>query len=410
MRIVDLTTEDRPGHRRIRARLVWEGAYRGPSELWYETDAAFAADFEATPETFLLAATPVAARFGERRLEVEGAVCPRLVHGLEQAMALLAHWYPTCRVVPLEPTSGTRAIEPRAAPRAAAFLSGGVDSLSMLARNRATLPLAHPGAIRDGLFLFGCNTFDFDAGGHPRPERLRATEEQRARMQRLADATGWTLLPVRSNWRTLYPDYPSSRDVGFAAGMLGAAHAFRRRFTEVWFASAHGVGVEPHGSHPILDPLYSSSALQVRCGDPARSRLAKVGDVVRWDVALDALQSCVLIDDPPPGQVNCGRCEKCVRTMLAILAHGRLAACPTFARADLTASELAPIRVTSPQFRIFVSELVAPLRAQGRDDLAAVLEQRLAKHTRRLRRRNRWWRRLGRAWLGAKDAAQDRVR
>src|SRR5687768_868354 len=101
MRIEEITSADVPGGRRISARLVAEGRYPGPDTLWYETDAAFADDFDPAPELFLLAAAPAAVRFGEPRVRIDAPVCPRLVAGLESALRVFEHWVPAYRPVPI---------------------------------------------------------------------------------------------------------------------------------------------------------------------------------------------------------------------------------------------------------------------------------------------------------------------
>ena len=399
MRLENLRADDRADGRRISARVVWEGAHRGPEVLWFETDAAFAVDFEPAPEAFLVAALPLAVGLGEPRLRVEGRACARLRAGLEAAARLLASWYPTCREVPIEATDGFAALAPRPSPRAGAFLSGGVDSLAMLHRNRQAHPLddagrAPPEAIRDGIFLFGWNSGDFD-GPVPRPERLRLHAAERARLERFAADAGCTLVTVRTNARTFHPTFAWSRDVAFGAGMVAPAHAFRRRLTEVSLASAGFPGVHPpHGSHPDLDPCWTSASLAVRHGDGDRTRLAKLRAIATWPAAMEALDVCLHHDVRPAGEANCGTCEKCLRTRLALAAVGALSRAPTFPSGTLTADEVRRMPLGAGFSVVFVDELAGPLVAAGRPDLAAALHEAVARAVRRAARRRTPWRRF----------------
>jgi len=405
MRIERPVREDRADGRRVGARIVWEGAHRGPDRLWFETDAPFADDLEPAAEAFLVAATPLAAGLGEPRLAIEGRVCPALRDRLAEAMRTLAGWYPSCREVPIEASDGFAPLVPRTPPRVAAFVSGGVDSLSMLRANRLAHALEEPASIRDALHLFGWHTDDFD-GQTPRPERLRVYGERHARLARFAAATGLTLVAVRTNARTFHPSFPWSRDVAFSAGMIAPAHALRARFTEVLFASGGFPGEHPpHGSHPRLDPLYSSGGLTARHAEAGRTRLDKVRAIAAWPEAMAVLEVCLHHEIPAPNVVNCGRCEKCVRTMLAFAAIGRLDAAVTFPDRGRLADRLGALRLTGTLSVSYANETLAALKAEGRRDLADVLSGKLSEAERRERRHRGWWRRWARSWRRRRKAA-----
>lgn len=396
MRIVSLRRVSGPGVVRAEADVVWEGPRRGPTLLAFETDEAFADDFAAAPEAFALAMMPVAAGLGEPRLEVEGRLCTRLAAGLASSMTLFASWYPWCRRVPVTATHGLHALFPATARRTVTFLSGGVDSLSLLRRNRADFPREHPLSVRDAIFFFGWNSFDAP-GGAENPTRRRAHDAQRARLAALGAAEGFTLIPVRSNVRTFHPSFPFTRDVGFGAGMVATAHLFARRVTDVEFASnGHGPVPIPHASHPSLDPNHGSGAVEVRFSNPMAGRMEKVLDLVGWRAGLEALQVCLAFEDPEEGAPNCGRCEKCRRTMLALYAVGALEQATTFPRHETPEGMAAAYRPSGAQQRVYALEVAGALDAAGRHDLAAMLRERVARaarreQVRRLRRRLLAW-------------------
>ncbi len=397
MRIENLSREERADGPRIRARVVWEGPHRGPDTLWFETAARFSADFEPAPEAFLLAAMPLAAGLGEPRLAIDGRVSLRLRDGLRAAMQLWSTWYPWCRKVPIEASGGFASASARSAPYCAGYLSGGVDSLSMLRRNRIEFSHGDPRAIREAIHLFGWHSSDFD-GQEPRSSRLRAHGEQVARLERFAETQGLVLIPVRTNARTFHPSYPWSRDVAFGAGMIAAAHAFARRLTQVHFASGGYPGKHPpHGSHPMLDPLFSSEAASVVHGEPSRTRLEKVRTIASWPEGMSVLEVCLHHDAPRPGVVNCGRCEKCMRTMLELRAVGRLDAAITFPDRALLADRLREARLSGGYNNEYLRQTLDALEANGDGVLAKSLRVRMSDADRRDRRRGRWWRRAIRA-------------
>lgn len=415
MLIDRITSEDVGGRRRIAARVVWEGSRTGPDGLWFETDAPFAQDMEPAPEAFLVAATPIAAGLGEPRLAIEGRVCTRLRDGLAAAMHRLADWYPRCREIPIQATGGFAQKARREPARIAVFLSGGVDSLSLLFSNRREPSREGASRVQDAIHLFGWHSDDFE-GPTPRPERVRMWREQQARLEGLAESLSCAVVPVRTNVRTFHPGFPWSRDVAFGAGMIAAAHAFPRRWSEVRFASGGFPGAyPPHGSHPDLDPLYSSSAVEVRHADAERTRMEKIRELATWPEALAVLEVCLHHEVAAPGIVNCGTCEKCVRTMLALSAIGRLDEAVTFPGRGDMAERLEAVRLPSGHLAKFSEELVHALSAAGRHDLARTLERKLAeaasRAVRRERRKGRWWHRWARARRARRaSAAAERVR
>ena len=129
MKISNVSLERDSSVVRASARIAWEDSAREPIVLRFEADAHGADDMEATPEAFLAACTLPAMRFGERRVAIEGSVCPRLAGGLGRAIALLREFFgPPRRPVAIEPSEGFREPWRRPADRTAMFFTGGIDS------------------------------------------------------------------------------------------------------------------------------------------------------------------------------------------------------------------------------------------------------------------------------------------
>lgn len=401
MHINDIRIERRGDRRRIAGGLRWEDADRPDQLLYFETSDAFADDLEPIPDAFLVAALPLAVWHGERRIRIEGAVSSRLRDGLETVMRIFEMWYERCRPLRIAPTGAYAATLPHTAAGTASFMSGGVDALALLRANRLDYPLDHPASIRDCLVSFGLNTYDFE-DGRPDSRRLAAFEAYARRMEQLGELAGFTPIPIYTNVRTLYEDFQTWADVGFGAGIVSAALAMPRRIRQVWLAS-EGAGLDPPpgGSHPLLDHHFSTSAVEIHHGQAATTRLEKTRLVADWPDALPFLRSCFQIELPREHRINCGACEKCVRTMVALVALGRLEEVGTFPHDDVTAEMLSSVRIRSTHDLIYYSECIAPLERRGRDDLARPLRSRIAGY----RRRQRWKQAAG--WL--RDLAATRA-
>ena len=203
------------------------------------------------------------------------------------------------------------------------------------------------------------------------------------------------LIPVYTNLRILDPDGSAWPDEWVGIATASVAHAFSGRISSALIASTLDIKwLVPVGSHPILDQYFSSAGLQIIHDGAHMSRLQKIRLVADWAPALKSVRVCwagVRVGGP----LNCGRCNKCMRTMLGFLAIGKLDQAPTFPVREITPSMLHVMRVDTAQHLGFANELIENLRAIGRQDLA----DGLAKLNRAYVRRSRWEKDLG--WKGA---------
>lgn len=69
----------------------------------------------------------------------------------------------------------------------------------------------------------------------------------------------------------------------------------------------------PLGSHPVLDPLWNTETTTVVHHGAEASRVEKTASIAKHPHLLDQLQICCYA-----GGRNCGECEKCIRTALAL--------------------------------------------------------------------------------------------
>ena len=380
MIIKDLRLERGGDKARAAATVVWEESERAPFELFYETREPFVHDLTPNPHTFLVACFAPAMEHGEKRLRIDQQIDPSLRIGLTAAMELLHQWYgPGSTPLEIETLPGTPPWKPTNDKHAASFLSGGVDSLATLRGNRRDFPLDHPRAIKDCLFVHG-----FDIGGTEHGGReAQAYQDAWEALEIIAADAQVTLIPVRTNVRLLDDGLEFWMRKFFGAGVSSVAHAFSKRFSTVFIASSLNIPLlEPHGSHPLLDPYYSSAEMTILHDGAHLSRLQKVAIVAGWKVALDNLRVCTM---NPPGMPNCGRCEKCLRTMTELLAVGKLDQTDAFPTHVVTPELLESLTIKHTAIDAIFCELISPLEAQGRHELAEVIRRKSADFHKRLR-------------------------
>ena len=376
MKIENLRLERRNNRARVAATVRWEDSGRPTQELYFETGEEFAQDLSSNPHAFLVACLVPAMYYGEERISIDAEICPELRDGLMTAMGWIHHWWYTPKQKHVQIEARAQVSPPFTQPRAGFFFSGGIDSLATLRANRLHYPLQHPGSIKDGLLVYGLEVRE--------PESFEYVLNS---LSVLAKDVNITLIPVYTNIRHLGPD--KNRDFwgGFwinefmGAVFAAIAHVFSKRLTVVSINSSHDIpNIIPYGSHPLLDPNYSSGFLRIRHEGITLSRFAKTKLIADWDLALRHLRVCNDTKHYQPGMLNCGRCEKCVRTMLALLALGVLANTPAFPRHDITEELInATVRLPPNTFPLY-RELLGPLAESGRDDLLRAVERKMADY------------------------------
>jgi hypothetical protein len=370
MKINDFEFENSGGRCRSSARVRWEQLDHPASTLRFDVPHRPEGAFGASPEASLLACFPLAVQHGERRVQVDAPVCPMLVEGLHTVHAWWRRWGLIRTAMPkIETAGGPSPASGRT--RTLGFLSGGVDSTHMLLRNRKLYGRGDPAFIEEALVIHG-----FDIG-----KRIHRPEESHFEMtvSRLAGMAGVLdlgLLPCSTNLRHL-PSRPGVWSyLHHGAALAAVAHAATGGPARFFLAASFDVAqMTPWGSHPLIDPYYSSQRLTLMHEGSRFSRLAKVAEIAGAPTVLASLRVCPA---NMPGHLNCGECEKCLRTRLELLAAGHdetPAFGPSAMPAELLERNLA---IESDYQRSYYGEVLGPLEARGFRELARILGRKLA--------------------------------
>lgn len=227
------------------------------------------------------------------------------------------------------------------------FFTGGVDSFHSVLANRDRLTHL--------VFVHG---FDVPLEGLP---ALRADVTEH--VQTAALELGLPLIEVETNlhdlsdtrqspWGTTYHGVALAAVAHLLSGVvgemiIGATHAFADLF--------------PYGSHPMTDPLLSSSGLRLVHHGCEADRVEKTRTCAASPVAMRHLRVCWENRD---GTYNCGTCKKCLRTMIALAIAGNLESCATLPHTiDLDAVRALPLGDVNTLARH--AELIHHLREEG---------------------------------------------
>lgn len=352
--------------------VTWEDCDQPEKEIFIETTTNQGADLAATPDAFLVGCLIPALHFGEKRITIDGETCPGLLGGVAEIMDLMRIWsggtmHPL--IVEPEKISGKTGLDPK--HRTGMVYSGGIDSIATLRLNMLGYPKNHPGVIQDCFFIHG-----FDIGGVvARGMKYHVFDRALAAMERVISSAGLNMIPVYTNIRHLCDDRDLWLNKFFGAVLASVAHAFSARVDRFSIASSYDFeNLAPCGSHPLLDPLYSSFDMAIAHKDAHLKRIDKLKIVSAWDSGFQNLRVCLAnVED----RLNCGKCEKCIRTMTGLVAIDALHKTTAFIEDDVTPDMFESFKINIRHREPFYLELLPLLEKQGRMDLVRTIREKL---------------------------------
>jgi hypothetical protein len=264
----------------------------------------------------------------------------------------------------------------------ALFFSGGVDSLAALYWNASQYRIGDPRRVGVAFFVHGLDV------GWNRPD---VWERGIQKLSVLCQEVGVELVTIKTNLRNLARSWHFYGEWQFASLLAAIAHTASSRIHRCIVAPDNVLEYiqHPHGSHPWLNSYFGADFLEITTGDMEQfSRLEKIRILSQWPEALNSIRVCWDTGAIPEGHLNCGRCAKCVRTMLELLVCNKLAQSTAFPLNEVTPKMLGPVHIASHFEVEYFSELISPLEEIGRQDLAAIIKRKLwlfqAEHALRL--------------------------
>jgi hypothetical protein len=318
MRIFDARATYRERGATAAACILPDGA-NTPFDIWFRYDGC-AHPLDGVGDA-LAVGLLLPAMFEAQPLIVEEPISRRLGANLAKAQEVLSCWYDYLSPVRVTASNLEDAQErgQRAAGVACCF-TGGVDSWYSL--------LKHEDRITHLLLVRG-----FDIG----LDNDVLWNETRAKIASVAARMGKKLITCETNLRVLADKrrakWGKRHDGDFwgeclhGAALASVALALRQEIGELIVPATHTYHqVKPWGSSPLLDPHWSSHRIRITHDGCEAGRVDKTRALSRSDCALDTLRVCY--DDT--ALYNCGRCEKCLRTMMALRICGALGRAQTF--------------------------------------------------------------------------------
>jgi len=353
--------------------------HRGPGELRFEArvggrvqEVWFRTDSGHTPTAAaVLPACLIPAMQAGGTLRLTDPISPRIMRAQREFQAIQRAWsrdweFGERPLREVEVLASTRVDDPPAEPgRVAAFFSGGVDSFSTV--------LGNPD-LTDLIFVRGTDIL-------PRnPHQVGLADAVESRLREAAARLDLRLHVVETNVRD-FSDPLARWETYFSSAMIAVSLFMAPLFERILIASGtdHETQI-PIGSSRMVEQLWSTEHLEMVSDGGRFSREERLERICRHPVVQGCLRVCWHNTD---GAYNCGRCRKCLLTMISLEALG--------VRGDVSSFPPELDLDLLPGFEFEERILMAPwedcldtIRAAGRPDLEQAVEAIVARGRRNL--------------------------
>src|SRR5699024_1103957 len=236
--------------------------------------------------------------------------------------------------------------------RTVSCFTGGVDSFDTLIRNESNIDAL--------MYIHG---FDIPLA---RTDVREVTSEH---LQDIASMTGKELIEGSTNIRRFLNRAGKWPTVTHGAALSSIGHLLSGQFGRQLIPASHTYSdTFAWGSHPLLDHLWSSNRLSTVHDGAGSTRVDKTKRVAAYPAAREHLRVCW----QNTGKYNCGVCDKCVRTMVALSLSGALPEFKTF-DSEITTDTIRYLQISGVNSLAFVQENLDFAREQGATEIEAAL-------------------------------------
>lgn len=259
------------------------------------------------------AALLIPSMYRGENLVIEGTVSEKLYQGMHRTMETMVKWNIGMKQIKISATGTTK--DDGDPKNVGTFFSGGVDSFYTY--------LKHKSDKKDKI-----THFILVHGNDIGLRNKDLWEDTLKSVEQIAKADGIEMVVVKTNVQALIEPM-ITQDYTHGGCLGGIGLCLRGGFRKIYIPSTFSLDQQvPYGSHPDLDKNWSSEKLSFEHDGTEARRLDKIEwQIAKSPLALEYLRVCYM---NIKGNYNCGKCEKCTRTMIALYIAGKLDEVKTF--------------------------------------------------------------------------------
>ncbi len=334
-------------------------------DLWYRIPIEHQAAVSSACDAFAVALVFLAMQ-ESRDLVIHGQVSPSLLRNLHEFQTAWHTWQPK-RYRVADVRADTEQEDTSLAEEAAVVAySRGVDGAFSLVRHAKGLCGRWTRRLKAAVLVHGFDTPLHDI------EAMRNNEECG---RRAVSSLGVEFITVATNFREL----PYTWEDSFGPAIASCLTLLKRGYSAGLIGSDKPYDAPSFrwGSNPLTNPLLSSRTFDVVYDGAGFARTEKCHEVARWPALLKELRVCWAGE---PKDRNCGRCEKCIRTILNFRAAG--CGLPECFPNDVSDEQIARLELRNETQLMELKLIVRSARKAGiAETWVDVIEQRVAEYS-----------------------------
>jgi hypothetical protein len=282
----------------------------------------------------LIALTLIPCMFSNLNIRYHGNISEVFYENLKTIMEIYHAWYQHLSIIEIKGFEKVK-YPHETDGRSGVFFSSGVDSFYSLLKNKED--------ITDLIYIHG---FDISL------DQTSRREQTSKLVRNAAENLNINVIEVETNARDFLVNFGPWNKLGHGAALYCTAHLLSHSFNKIYIASSHTyANLHPVGTHPLLDPLWSSEKMTFIHDGCEATRIEKVEYIADFPVALNSIRVCWKKDS----SLNCGECDKCVRTMLNLYAIDKLDECSTFDK-KLELKNIMKLHALSDGARVYLTQ------------------------------------------------------
>lgn len=241
---------------------------------------------------------------------------------------------------------------PRADRRVCVSFSGGVDSLYSLRKHKDRI-----GALATIL-------------GFEAPLREQSARDKiEARIAAFSEGTDLKHFFAATNFRDVFEKDAHLAQASHGAMMISLAFLLASEISEYIVPSSYSIDeVRKWGTHPLLDEAFKSNQVRIVHDGWEFHRLEKLCRLSDDPKVLRHMRVCA--NGSFAG--NCGKCEKCFRTMTILMAIGKLDQASAFEK-PLTLEGVRKFKLRTPRELVRYGQMLEFAVDCGHEELASAM-------------------------------------
>jgi hypothetical protein len=299
-------------------------------------------------------------------LEIEPPVSCRIMENQQIIQDIFSTWHPNeFRRVEVIAQCHTNNNLPRKKANAT-FFSLGVDSMYSMLKY---LPQNNPPVDKQLTTLIYMKGLELPLSIYANGQAQGVINN----IEKVSAHYGLDFIVGETNIRDVFPlDW---EDHYFGPGLASTALSLSNGFRNIYIPSSHSYAIFFHDpSSPLIDNHWSNENTNIFHDGAEKERVGKIADLIIKDkFALSHLRVCV---NNEGGDYNCGKCWKCIRTMITLEILGQLETCRSFP-SKLPRHFSSELRTYNPDSLEFTRENLRLAKKLGKKDLEAMLEREI---------------------------------